>query len=49
MRYARTAALIAFVSSALLSSAAMAQSNWFVQNGDLAIKQQSAINARAHK
>lgn len=49
MRYARTAALIAFVASALLSSAAMAQSNWAMQNGDAAIKWQAAINARAHK
>lgn len=49
MGYARTTALIAFVASTLLSSAAMAQSNWFAQNGELAIRQQSAINARAHK
>jgi len=49
MRYSRTVALAAFAASVLLSSAAMAQSNWFAQNGDLAIRQQSAINARAHK
>jgi len=49
MRMAQTAALTAFVASVLLSSAAMAQSNWFAQNGELAIRQQAALNARAHK
>jgi len=49
MPYAQTAALIVFTASVLLSSAAMAQSNWFARNGDLAIQQQSALNARAHK
>lgn len=49
MRISQTVALVAFVASALLSSAAMAQSNWFAQNGNLAIQQQSALNARAHK
>ena len=48
MRYSQTVAL-AFAASILLSSAAMAQSNWFARNGDLAIQQQAAINARAHK